>query len=110
MPIKKNPAGREYEVKGKSFLWFPLDDDDQPVSDPVTIPLRLKVGTIRKFGATADMDIEKMFSLVEAIIPDQSDALAEMDLNDFSAMFVAWQREYELLSGASLGESSGSSS
>ncbi len=55
------------------------------------------------------LDADGMFSLLSRLIPDQADALQDMDLNDFQDMFAAWQSEYEALSGASLGESQDSS-
>lgn len=109
MPTKTTDAGREYELDGKKFVWHPLDDDDQPGNLPdVTIPLRLKLGVVRDL-AGQDLDAAAMFQILERLIPDQADALDEMDLNDFQAMFVAWQGEYEALSGATLGESGRSS-
>lgn len=105
MPKKKTDAGREYQVDGRRFTWHPLDDDDQTGTlEDVTIPLRLKVKLIY---AMADQDmnnIATMRDLLEAIIPNQSEALGEMDLLDFQEMFNTWQMEYNALSGASLGE------
>jgi hypothetical protein len=107
---KKTDDGREYEVDGKKFRWFPLDDDDEPRTDsPVTIPLRLKLGVLRSL-AGRDLDPAAMFDLLEKIIPDQADALDDMDVVlDLQPMFTTWQSEYNALSGASLGESSSSS-
>lgn len=104
MASKKAEAGRKYEVDGKRFTWHPLDEDGKPTLDPVVIPLRLKLGAIRKL-AGRDLDAAAMFDLLEAVIPDQADALDEMDLNDFQAMFTTWQQEYAALNGATPGES-----
>lgn len=109
MPTKESKTGRKYEVTGKKFNWFPLDDDDNPKADPVVIPLRLKLGTVLKVGADKEMTARTMKKMLESLIPGQSEALDDMDLNDFQEMFTTWQSEYELLSGATLGESEGSS-
>lgn len=103
MPVKKTDAGRSYKVDGKKLTWTTEDDGNQ-----IEIPLRVKMKVIRAVGSQ-DMDAEGMFALLELIVPDQSELLDEMDVNDFQAMFTTWQSEYELLSGATLGESEGSS-
>ena len=103
MPTKKNDAGRKYEVNGKKFIWHPLDDDDRTGNLPdVEIPLRIKLRTIRE--ASGELDAAAMFRLLEALIPNQADALDEMDVNDFQDMFVTWQKEYNALTGATPGE------
>lgn len=108
MPKKTTKSGQPYHVDGKKFIWQPLDDDDVRGNLPdVTIPLRIKLGVIRPM-AERDLGPAAMFDILEKLIPGQASALDEMDLNDFMAMFTAWQTEYEGLSGASLGESSGS--
>ena len=105
MPTKKTPHGREYEINGKRFVWHPLDDDDEPGNLPdVTIPLRIKLGIIYAMAGRS-LDATGMADILDALIPDQRDALREMDLNDFQEMFTTWQAEYNQLSGASLGES-----
>lgn len=110
MTTKKTDAGREYDIDGKTFTWHPLDDDDQPGNlEAVRIPLRLKLKVIRSM-ADRDLDAGAMFAILEALIPNQAEALDEMDVNDFQAMFEAWQGEYNALSGASLGEPSRSAS
>ena len=92
-----------YTVEGKTFTWT-TEDGAQ-----VSIPLRVRMRLIR--GMTGvDLDAEGMFKMLDALIPEQAEALDDMDVNDFADMFRAWQREYNALSGASLGESSGSSS
>lgn len=105
MPTKKTDTGREYDVSGKKFTWHPLDENDEPGNLPdVTIPLRLKLGTIRDL-AGRDMDVAAMFSILERLIPGQADVLDEMDVvSDFQPMFETWQSEYNALSGATLGE------
>lgn len=109
MPEKTSKNGRTYEINGKKLSWFPLDDDDNPKPDPIVIPMRIKLGTVLKIGADKELTPRKMRDLLKALIPGYQDALDDMDLNDFQAMFTTWQAEYELLSGASLGESKGSS-
>ncbi|MGL5828199.1 MAG: hypothetical protein ACRC0L_01360 [Angustibacter sp.] len=102
MPTKSAGSSR-YHVDGKVFTWLSDDGED------VTLPLRLKVGALRKLAKADDADIESMFALVLSVAPDAGDQLDELDVNEFSAMFEAWQREYQLLSGATLGEASSSS-
>ena len=102
MPAKTTDAGRKYEVDGKTLTWT-TDEGQQ-----VTVPLRLKLKVIRSMGAE-DLNPDTMFALLEKIIPDQAEVLDEMDLNDFQEMFKTWQSEYAALSGATLGESQGSS-
>jgi hypothetical protein len=109
MPTKTTKTGREYEVTGKKFHWFPLDDDDKPAEKPIIIPMRLKLGTVLEIGADQELTARTMRDMLESLIPGQMELLNEMDLNDFQAMFTTWQFEYELLSGATLGESAGSS-
>ncbi len=108
MADKTSKSGRTYTVDGKKFSWFPLDDDDNPLTEPVTIPLRIKLGLVREM-AEQKLDAEGKFLLLSKLIPGQVAALDEMDLNDFQDMFGSWQDEYEALSGASLGESQDSS-
>lgn len=104
MPTKTTKTGDAYEVTGKVFIWHPLDDDDERGNlEAVEIPLRIKLKTIRDL-AGKDLDASTMFEILERIIPNQADALDEMDLNDFQACFTAWQLEYEKLQGATPGE------
>ena len=101
---KKQSAGKPYTVTGKKFTWQPLDDNDERGNLPeVVIPMRIKLKVIRDL-AGRDLDAAAMFEILERLIPDQADALDEMDINDFQAMFTAWQEEYAAVSGASLGE------
>lgn len=102
MPTKKTKQGHPYKVDGKAFTWTTEDESE------VTIPLRVKMKTLRAMS-DVDMDADGMFKMIEAIAPGQSEALDEMDVNDFTNMFGAWQKEYQALSGATLGESSSSS-
>lgn len=97
-----------YTVDGKRFVWHGLDDSDERTID-VTLPLRLKMGLLRQVSALGvDLDAAGMWDVLEAIAPDQSSALDELDLNDFQAMFTEWQRVYADQNGATLGEVSGS--
>lgn len=108
MPTKQTATGRDYRVEGRQFFWFPLDDNGETGNLPhVTIPLRLKLKVIRSM-AGRELDAAAMFDLLGALIPDQADTLDEMDVNDFTAMFSTWQREYNALNGATLGESQSS--
>ena len=109
MVTKTTEHGRSYDVDGKRFTWMPLDDDDQPGNlAPVVIPLRIKFGLVRDLVGQG-LDAQGMFDFLNRLIPTQTDALDEMDLNDFQIMFATWQTEYEALTGASMGESGGSS-
>lgn len=104
MPEKKTKAGKPYRITGKRFIWSPLDDNDERGNLPdVEIPLRIKLKVIRSM-ADRELDAAAMFTILEALIPNQSAELDEMDLNDFQAMFNAWQTEYNSLNGATLGE------
>lgn len=104
MPTKKAKGEQPYEIDGKTFVWHPLNDDDERGHlDDVRIPLRIKLKVIRSLSGR-DLDVEAMFDILERLIPDQAEALDEMDLNDFQAMFETWQKEYKELSGATPGE------
>lgn len=108
MPEKSSTSGRRYEINGKRFSWFPLDDDDNE-TEAFTIPLRIKMGVLLDLSGR-DLDAVGMQEMLLALIPGSQDRIREMDANDFQDMFKTWQFEYNLLNGASLGESSGSSS
>ena len=97
MPTKTTKSAQKYQVDGKAFIWTTED------GDTITIPLRIKLKVIRGM-AGRELDADAMFDMLDKLVPDQSDAIDEMDLNDFQAMFSAWQSEYESLSGATLGE------
>lgn len=109
MPEKTTSDGRTYRIEGRTFVWFPEGDDGQPTGAEVRIPLRIKLKVLRALSGR-EMDNDVMFELLEALIPEQVATLDEMDILDFQACFSTWQSEYNSLSGASLGESSGSSS
>ena len=104
MPTKTTKAGDNYKIDGKKFIWTTEDGDE------VTIPLRIKLKVLRSLAGEDAGNVATMFKLLEQIIPDQGDVLDEMDVNDFVRCFTTWQQEYNTLNGASLGESSGSSS
>lgn len=106
MPEKHTGSGRRYVVTGKLFTWFPLDDDDTE-TEPLSIPLRIKLGVILDLSGQ-DLDAVGMQQMIITLLPGVEDRLREMDVNDFQAMFTTWQSEYALLNGATLGESSGS--
>lgn len=90
-------------IEGKTFYWTTEDGDE------ISVPLRMKMRVLRSLPAGAGLDIDTMFTILHAIIPGAEDALDDMDVNDFQAMFTAWQVAYTKSSGASLGESGGSS-
>lgn len=104
MPTKTTPQGTDYDIDGKVFIWHPADDDDVRGNMPdVRIPLRIKLKLIR--ALTGDtIDVDSMFTLLGALVPDQQEVLDDMDVNDFQEMFSTYQEEYSLLTGASLGE------
>lgn len=103
MPEKTAENGSTYKIDGKTFVWT-TDEGDE-----VTIPLRIKLKVIRKMAGRDLNDLDVMFDIIEAIAPGQADKLDEQDALDFQAMFEAWNDEYKALSGATLGEASGSS-
>ena len=59
--------------------------------------------------AGKEIDNAVIAEMFARIIPTQMDVVREMDVNDCQDMFMTWQSEYNTLTGASLGESSGSS-
>lgn len=105
MPTKTTKDGRPYDIDGKRLTWHPEDDDGVQGNLPdITIPLRLKLGLVLDL-ADREFDNKVMAEMLQAIIPDQMEALRQMDVNDFQDMFTTWQTEYNTLTGASLGES-----
>lgn len=102
---KKPPRQDDrYTIEGRKFVWHGLDDDDERTID-VTLPLRLKLGLMRRAnGLQGDLDADDMFAILETVAPGQQDALDELDLNDFMAMFTTWQAVYTDQNGATLGE------
>lgn len=111
MPQKTTPDGRTYHVDGRMLTW-PADVDTEAGEEPfeIKIPLRMKLKVLKPFIGQSNDDIGAMFEMLNAIIPNQSENLDEMDVADFESMFTAWNTEYTQLNGASLGEASGSSS
>lgn len=107
MPTKTTKSGREYDIDGRTLIWHADVDEDEAPFD-VRIPLRIKMRVLRAYNG-AELSAENMMAMLEAIIPNQSEQLDEVDVNDFQEMFTTWQAEYELLNGASLGEASRSS-
>lgn len=111
MVDKTSKSGVPYRIEGRRFTWSANHhdpDDDFPAFD-ITLPLRMKLGTVLDAGAAMDMSTDQMLGFIERLIPGQVDKVREMDLNDFQDMFTEWQGEYSKLTGASLGESGGSS-
>ncbi len=98
----KKPTDRRSSIKGKVFTWQTED------GDTLTIPLRVKMKTLLEL-ADLNLDAEGMYRTIEAIAPDQTDLIDEMDSNDFTAAFQAWQVAYTGGEDESLGESSSSS-
>lgn len=103
MPSKKAKTGQQYAIDGKTFVWTSPEADVE-----IRIPMRLKLKTIRAMSGRNLDDLETMFDLLDAVAPGQGEALDELDVNEFQAMFDAWQTEYNALSGATLGEASSS--
>src|SRR3954468_21035461 len=98
-PVTVNATPTRYSIDGKVFSWTTED------GEVVVIPMRIKLKVIRKLAGQDLDNADTMFDVLEQVIPHQATVLDEMDLNDFVAMFAAWQTEYQALSGASLGES-----
>lgn len=98
MPEKTTESGKTYKVSDKSFTW--TTDADGTVK----IPLRLKMKTLRAMSGRNLDDLETMFDLIDAVAPGQEAVIDEQDVNDFQAMFAAWQKEYNDLTGSTLGE------
>jgi hypothetical protein len=94
-----NEVQVRYHIDGKTFTWTTED------GNTISIPMRIKLKVIRKLAKEELDNAATMFAILEQIIPGEADALDEMDVNDFAAMFSAWQEEYQALAGASLGES-----
>jgi len=101
-PAKKQPQDHRAKVDGKTFTWT----SDEGVD--IEIPLRIKVKVLRSMSDT-NLDVNGMFAMLEALIPGQADAVDELDVNDLTDMFQAWQSAYNDRTGATLGEPSGSS-
>jgi len=95
---EKQKNGKRYKINGRTFTWTTEDGDE------VEIPMRVKLKVIRQM-AGREMDAEAMFDMLETLIPEQAPVLDEMDIvTDFQPMFMAWQEEYNALSGATPGE------
>lgn len=102
MPEKTAKNGSTYAIDGKHLTWT----TDEGVK--LEVPLRIKLKVIREMADADPNNVATMFAILEQIIPGEKDTLDEMDVNDFTAMFTTWNEEYAALSGAALGESSGS--
>jgi len=94
-----NPRGK---VVGKVFTWTTEDDAT------ITIPLRINMGVLRTVSSD-NLDAAAMLAMIDAIAPGQSEVIDATDTNDFVSCFTAWQDAYNNTTGATLGESSGSS-
>lgn len=103
MPEKTTKTSDSYKIDGKKFVWTTED------GDTIEIPLRIKLKVLRGLSDLDADNVATMFALLEQVAPNQADVLDEMDVNDFQRCFATWQQEYNSLNGASLGESSGSS-
>lgn len=109
MPEKTTTNGRKYDIDGRVLIWHPIDDyGEAGTLDDIHIPLRLKLKVLRSLSER-DLDQSAMFEMLETVVPNQAEALDEMDVADFTLMFETWQREYFSLNGANLPESSSSS-
>jgi len=96
---KPDPRGK---VVGKVFTWTTQDDAT------INVPLRVNMGVVRSMGH-GDLDADAMFDMIDAIAPGQADVIDATDTNDFMDCFKAWQSAYNDRTGATLGESSDSS-
>lgn len=99
-------TGRVYEIanKGRRFVWHAdVWEDEGETPFDVTIPLRLKLAVVYEM-ADREMDAAAMRDLLAEVIPNQAEALGNMDMGDFQAMFTTWQSEYNALTGATPGE------
>lgn len=103
MPTENNQSTDKGRVEGRTFVW-PTEDGDE-----IRIPMRLKLKVLRAMEGV-ELDATGMFRMLEALIPDQAEALDEMDVNEFGAMFDAWNKAYTAQEGVTLGEPRGSSS
>lgn len=112
MVTKHTGSGRSYEIEnGRYFVWHAAvweDEGEEPFD--VRIPLRFKVGTMRPLKGADPNDPAVMLEMLDGIIPNQADALNNLDLNDLIDMFETWFGEYEALNGATPGEALSSSS
>ena len=97
--VVPNPRGK---VVGKVFTWTTEDDAT------ITIPLRINMGVLRTMS-DGNLDASAMLAMIDAIAPGQSEVIDATDTNDFVSCFTAWQDAYNNTTGATLGESSGSS-
>ncbi len=99
----KKPQDHRSKVEGRTFTWATED------GATLTLPLRIKMKVLRELNDVV-LDADGMYRTVEAIAPDQVSVVDEMDVNDFTAAYEAWQDAYAGQAGAGLGESSSSSS
>ena len=112
MVAKKSPTGREYDIENGRYLVWHADVWEDEGEEPfdVRLPLRMKAGVLFELGVETEVNIDAMRVILEAIAPNAREQFSNMDLNDFQECFTAWQFEYELLNGATLGEAAGSPS
>jgi hypothetical protein len=108
MVTKQSSNGSSYEIDGRRFIWHPEPFEGEETLPDVVIPLRIKMGLVLDI-AGQELDNSVIATMFERIIPAQMDVVREMDVNDCQEMFTTWQADYNALTGASLGESSGSS-
>ena len=109
MTTKTTKTGRDYEIEdGKRLVWHATVWDDEDPFD-IAIPLRFKVGALRPLKGADMNDPGVMVDMLDRIIPNQSERVDDLDVNDLMEMFETWFEEYNALNGASLGEASGSS-
>ena len=90
------------KVVGKVFTWTTEDDAT------ITIPLRINMEVLESMS-DGDLDATGMLAMISKIAPGQGDVIGATDVNDFMDCFKAWQDAYNNRTGATLGESSGSS-
>ena len=105
---KTTDDGKAYDLEGKKLIWHPEQFDDEPAIPDIRLPLRMKLKRLLDIGEGNLSTNEAMYQLIALVAPSQTDAVTEMDVNDFQDMFLTWRNEYNQATGASLGESSAS--
>lgn len=101
MPEKKSKNGQRYKINGRVLIWTTDGTWDDPTE--IQLPLRIKLRVLRELN-DRELDADTMATMLEAVAPAEAAKFPEMDANDFTEMFLTWRREYENLSGATLGE------
>jgi len=104
MPTRTTEHGREYKVDGKYLVWT-TDAWEDEKSSTIRLPLRIKLGAIVKIAESGDLNNNAtQLEILLAVVPMAREALEDMDVNDFRAMFETWLTTYNTLTGTGLGE------